>query len=107
MGFDQIELISQTYTIDELGQRIPQESAHCVYGRVESVSQKEFYEAARSGLKAEYKVILSFAEDYDGQEIAVLGSKRYAIYRTYVTKSGQIELYLRNENGVTHDVVGE
>lgn len=100
-GFDTILLISQTYTTDELGQYVPNEAPREVFARVESVSQREFFAAAQTGLRPELKAILTFAEDYQGEQIAVWQGMRYAIYRTYATPSGQMELYLKRETGVS------
>ena len=101
IGFDTLHLISRTYTVDELGQKIPQESAREVFARMESVSQSEFFEAGRIGLRPSYKAILSTSFDYDDEEVAAYNGKRYAIYRTYETPSGQMELYLQRETGVS------
>lgn len=101
IGFDMLKLISRTYTEDKLGQKIPQESPREVFARMESISQSEFFEAGRIGLRPSYKAVLSTALDYDGEEIAEYEGRRYAIYRTYETPYGQMELYLQRETGVS------
>ena len=98
-GFDTLILIAKTYTVDELGQKVPQESAREVFARMDSISQSEFFEAGRIGLRPSYKAVLTFAEDYEGEEVAAYGGRRYAVYRTYKTASGQMELYLQRETG--------
>lgn len=101
-GFDELTLIHTEYKVDELGQRVPYDIGRIVFANVESVTQKEFFEAARSGLQSQYKATLSFAEDYQGEETAEYNGKRYAIYRTFETRAGGIELYLQKEAGVTN-----
>ncbi len=99
-GFDILSLISETYTVDELGQRIPKENRRDVFCRAESVSQSEFFSAGRIGLTPAYKMVLATELDYGGEEIAEFDGKRYAIYRTYAPADGGIELYLQRETGV-------
>ena len=98
-GFDILTLISETFTKDELGQNIPEETRRDVFCRMESISQSEFYEAARIGLTPSYKAVIASNFDYDGEAIAEYDGKRYAIYRTYTLESGQMELYLKREVG--------
>lgn len=101
IGRDVLTLIgTETTGKDSLGQHIETPVTREVFARIESVSQSEFFEAARIGLTPSYKAVLSFAEDYGGEEIAEYNGQRYAIYRTFVTAAGQIELYLKRETGV-------
>lgn len=102
-GFDTIKLLSTEYEEDELGQKVPHETEREVFARVESVSRAEFFDAGRIGIKPSWKVTLTFAEDYEGEELAEYDGKRYAIYRTYQTTGGGVELYLRPEAGVTDE----
>jgi hypothetical protein len=70
-----------------------------VMASVESVSQSEFFAAAQTGFKAQYKV--SFWEnDYDGQPLVEVGNGRYTVYRTYSRNDQKIELYLTDKAGV-------
>lgn len=94
-----IYLIGISYTTDTLGQKIPVEKSTMRYCQLSSVSQSEWFEAGRNGLKAEYRAVLD-AEEYAGEEIAEINGVRYGIYRTYRTKSDTIELYLERKAGV-------
>lgn len=94
-----IKLISVSYTTDALGQRIPTESATTRYCQLSSVSQAEWFEAGRNGLKAEYRAVMD-ANEYGGEEIAEINGVRYGVYRTYRTRSDTIELYLERKAGV-------
>lgn len=94
-----IKLISVSYTTDSIGQRIPVETATTRYCQLSSVSQSEWFEAGRNGLKAEYRAVMD-AEEYNGEELAEVLGQRYGIYRTYRTKGDTIELYLERKAGV-------
>ena len=94
-----IYLISISYNTDTLGQKIPVENSTMRYCQLSFVSQSEWVEAGRNGLKAEYRAVLN-AEEYAGEEIAEINGVRYGVYRTYRTKSDTIELYLERKAGV-------
>lgn len=95
---DVLTLISVAYTTDGIGQRIPTETEKQVYCKVRSVSQSEWFEAGRNGLKAELQATM-FAYDYSGEEICEYNGKRYGIYRTYLRGTDEIELYLERKAG--------
>lgn len=94
-----INLIAKTYKVDAIGQRVPQETSREVFCSVSSVSGTEFLDAGRSGIRAAYKITM-YEPDYAGEEIAKLDGVRYAVYRTYLAKNEQIELYLERKAGV-------
>lgn len=98
-GFDILTLISETFTVDELGQRVPAENRREVFCQMKSVSQSEFFGAGQLGLKPEYKAVMTTPLDYGGEEIAEYEGERYAVYRTYAPDGGQLELYLKREAG--------
>ncbi len=87
--------------ISELDEKT--EESKEVFATVEGVGQKEFFSAAQSGFKAEYKVSL-WQSDYEGQTLAEFedyGQKRrFNVYRKYPRKDGKIELYLSDKLGV-------
>jgi hypothetical protein len=103
MRADLVNLIKITYPTgqrDASGNQLEVESTprelFCEY---ESVRQSEFFAASQQGLKAEYKLLVN-EFDYEGEEIAVFKTKRYSIYRTYLGKDENIELYLGIKAGV-------
>lgn len=93
-----LTLIAKTYATDGIGQRIHSETERKAYCDVSSVSQSEFFEAGRAGLKPAFQVTM-FASDYHGETECVLNSIRYSIYRTYRRKDDDIELYLEKRVG--------
>lgn len=70
-----------------------------IFAQIESIGQKEFFAAAETGLKPEYKISV-WADDYTGQPIVIVGGKRYSVYRTYLRADRKIELYLSEKAGV-------
>ena len=94
-----INLISCTYTADDLGQQIATETSRQVFCDVKSVSQAEWFEGGRNGLKPEYKITM-FLYDYNGEKVAEFDGVRYSIYRTFKAQNEVIELYLEAKAGV-------
>ena len=94
-----VYLISVSYRVDDLMQRIPVETRRKVIGLEGSISATEFFEAGRNGLKAQKRVSM-FAPDYNGEVTVELNGIRYGVYRTYMPKDDTIELYLEKKAGV-------
>ena len=102
-----IKLVSQSYTQDEIGQFVPTESETEVLPRmINSVSRDEWFNAGKSGFKAEYQITM-FRFDYNGEKECELDGKRYGIYRTYEVDNDNIELYLSEKTGVFDDNSGQ
>ncbi|MDF2985731.1 MAG: hypothetical protein K0R50_1241 [Eubacterium sp.] len=72
-----------------------------VFGNIESVSQTEYFQASQSGLKPQYKIVIS-EYDYENETIARYNSQVFAIYRTFLRNDEHIELYLTLKAGVHH-----
>lgn len=94
-----ITLIKRTFAADSIGQQIPTETTRDVFCSVSSISQSEWFEAGRNGLKAEYRVDMFFPE-YEGEEIVEYNNTRYGVYRTYRRNNEVLELYLERKSGV-------
>lgn len=83
--------------IHEIDEEHTEESK--VFAELESVGQKEFFEAAQNGMKAELKVAVR-TEDYDGERIVSVYGKKFGVYRTYRRKDGKTELFLGEKAGI-------
>ena len=94
-----LTLIKTTYTVDSIGQQVPQETRRNVICNISSVSASEFFDAGRAGLKPEYRATM-FAPDYEREEIVELDGVQYGVYRTYLGRNETIELYLERKAGV-------
>lgn len=96
---DIIKLVKTTYTNDKINQRIPTESARIVFCSVRSITQSEWYEAGKNGLKPTYCFEV-FGPDYEGEKIVEYNGTRYGIYRTYRNKNERLELYAEEKGGL-------
>ena len=92
-----IYLVSETYTVDAIGQRIAVPSERKVYANVDSITRAEWSAAGELGIKPEYKLTM-FEPDYNGEKIVrmeVRGSMQtFGVYRTYRGRNEMLELYL-------------
>ena len=95
-----LTLISETFTQNADGVEIPTESERTIFLRsCNSVTRSEFFEGGRNGLKPDL-VFVVFFNDYQGEKICKYKGKRYSIYRTFLDKSDNLELYAEEKGGV-------
>lgn len=80
-----IKLVSYTETTDEYGRVRRNEVLRDVFCDVLSIGTAEFYQAASSGLKPEYKFVIADYMDYTGEKEVEYEGVRYSIKRTYRT----------------------
>lgn len=78
-------IIAETTTVDEYGDSVIIETARQVFCRLESIKQKEFYQAMAVGLQPEVKFVLADYLDYADEKIVEHEGKRYHVLRTYRT----------------------
>ena len=98
-----ISLISIVRTQDQYGVWRPTTSSRDVFCQVDSVTQREFFEAGRNGLNPEYKFTM-FAGDYNNETIIEYNGEQYAVYRTYLTRTDKLELYVERKGGTNKAV---
>lgn len=97
---DLLTLIAERVDQNEIGAFVSVEIPRDVWVRIESVGRSEWYQAGMAGLQPEV-VAITNAANYNGEKLAELGGKRYAIYRTYrLADSDEVELYLSEQVGV-------
>ena len=100
---DKSELIvleTPKYKADAIGQLIPDGvSTRQIFCRIQNVKRSEWAAAAHNGKRAAYCVTV-WADEYQGEEVAVLNGVRYSIYRTYSPGGDELELYLEQKTGV-------
>lgn len=95
---DKISLISITCEKDKTGNMIPKsESSRTVYCDILSVSEREFYDAARSGMRPSVKAVVHTGE-YQGESVVEISGRRYAVLRNY-QDGEKTELYLEVKTG--------
>ena len=83
MTYDQeLALISQTITEDEIGNQIPVEARKTILCKVKSVGRTEFYGAATAGLRPEIVFVVHEFE-YSGEREVEFEGERYKVIRSY------------------------
>lgn len=100
-----INLIQVTSTQDTIGQYIETETKKRVFCDVRSISRSEWFDAGRDGLQPSF-VFTMFRHDYSGEKIVEFEGRRYGVYRTYVSRNEQIELYVEEKGGLANGTVG-
>lgn len=94
-----IKLIGATFENDEYGVLRRTETVREVFADIQSVTQTEFFEGGRNGLRPQYKITM-FAPEYRGEMMIQYGDQKLWVYRTYQPNSDKIELYVQKEAGV-------
>lgn len=98
MRNDVITLVSKTYQNDTYGIERETVSTSSIYCDVRSITQTEFYEGAKVGMKPEYRFDV-FVWDYDGQPEVIYDGVTYTVYRTYQASPDVLELYVQRDMG--------
>jgi len=79
MTYDyEIDLISTTYQVDEIGDSVETETKRTVFAAVLTYRNKDYYEALSSGLKPSINFAIN-RHEYDGEETIEHEGKRYRI----------------------------
>lgn len=97
---DVIQLIAVSRTVDAMKQvKEAEQPPREIYCSRRSVSRSEWVAAGQRGLKPEACVVV-WADEYQGEEVAILDGRRYGIYRTYQSNPEEVELHLEKKGGV-------
>lgn len=95
---DVIYLLTATRTKNKYGVSIDTYTKKMVYCQVSSVQQSEFHDAGRNGLNPVFRFTM-FSGDYNNEEVVEYNGDTYSVYRTYLKRSDQIELYVERKGG--------
>lgn len=101
MRIDEITLIKETETLDQIGQPTITTSTNTVIAEIKSVTRNEFFQGRQGGITPDILFEISVF-DYGGEKVASWNNTKYAIYRTYETDNDRIELYCQVDGGVTN-----
>lgn len=93
-----ITLVSERKTQNDFGVWETTKTSRDVFCQVDSVTRSEFFEAGRNGLNPEFRFTM-FAGDYEGEQIVIYKGKSYGVYRTYIGRTDDIELYVERKGG--------
>lgn len=91
-------LVKEIYEQDEDGVFKSKLYKRKVYVNITSVSMTEWFEGGRNGLNPTYRITM-FGGDYNGEEMLEFKNQTYSIYRTYINKNDDIELYVQYKQG--------
>ena len=98
-----VQLITQTYTTDDLGQQIPDKTVYRkIYCAKKSTPQTEFFLAGQNGIKPAAMFLVRTAEYKGEAELRYPANDSgtvYTIYRVYDTTDEMTELYGKVEIG--------
>lgn len=89
-------LISETFESDAVGNQIPAISETEVFCGELAITEREFYDAAQTGIRPETAVIVN-SMDYDGQEKVSFNGMIYSVLRRYPRVDEFTELYLQRK----------
>jgi len=83
-----IKLVKETKTVNEFGDVVATTSEREVFAKLQSIGQKEFYEASAVGLKPEIKFVLPDFLEWKGEEKILYTpyggtEQEYRVLRTY------------------------
>lgn len=85
-------LITQTYTVNSIGDSIPTETSRQVYVEVHSIGLKRKIDALATGLNVDLKLILSDVAEYADEKIVEYKGVRYNVKNVYITDDQRVEL---------------
>jgi SPP1 family predicted phage head-tail adaptor len=92
MTYDhEVSLIDKTYTDDDIGNQMANETLTTILCKKTSVKRSEFYQAATSNLKPELVLVVHNYE-YNGQTEIEFYGLRYNVIRTYEIDFEEIEI---------------
>ena len=89
---DVANLIAQTYTVNSIGDAVPNETLRQVFVEVKSLGLKRKIEAMATGLNVEFKLILADVQEYNDEKIVEYKGVRYNVLNVYVADDQSVEL---------------
>ena len=90
---DIIELISFKNEVNQVGNTIKSKTYKRIFANKKSITQNEFYQAERVGLKPQLRFEV-YSIEYGNELLAKYKEVEYKIIRTYKTSADKIELIL-------------
>ena len=87
---------------DSEGNIIDRIHARQVFCKIESVTRREFYDAATQDIEPEFEMIISHRIDYDGERLVMYGDRLYDVIRTY-WRGEEVTLTLARAVGTQED----
>lgn len=85
-------LISQTYSINSVGDAIATETRHDVFVEFQSIGLKRKIDALATGLNVEFKLLLKDIAEYNDEKIVEYNSVRYNVKNVFIRDDQHVEL---------------
>ena len=89
---DVANLISQTNTVNSIGDSVPTETERQVYVEVKSIGLKRKIDAAATGLNIEFKLILADIAEYNDEKLVEYKGVRYNVKNVFIADDQSVEL---------------
>jgi SPP1 family predicted phage head-tail adaptor len=91
MWRDVINLVSETETVNNMGDSLSVEVKRQIFANKKSIRQSEFYQAAANGLKPELMFEIRYL-DYQEEQKIEYNNKSYNVIRSFTKNDEIIEL---------------
>lgn len=96
-------LVSESYiSTDAEGNRLQKRNLSQVFCKIQSVTRKEYYDAATQDIAPELDMTISHTIDYDNQEMVMYHGVLYDIIRVY-WRGDAVSLTLARRAGTVED----
>lgn len=95
---DVIQLLTETYTLDEYGNELATTTTKEVFAEVKSITQSEFFKAGETGHRPAFRLDV-FQGDYANEKLCTYKGAEYFIYRAFL-RGDTYELYAEERGGV-------
>lgn len=92
------QLISETTSKDSTAQTISTQTSSDCIGKLRSIYEREFFQAAEAGIRPEC-VIETSAFNYHGERFVKVNDDLLTVYRTFKKGTDKIELYIGERVG--------
>ena len=96
---DILELISFNNSVNERGNVIKTKEYKTIFAKKKSISQSEFYEAEKLGLKPSFRFEI-YNIEYNNELFARYEGREYKVLKTYKNSMDKIELTLEGVEDV-------
>ena len=97
---DVIYLVDFDHAQDKNGAWKKTEIKTEVYCDVRSITQTEWFNAGRNGIEHPAFVFVMHSYEYSGQEAVEYNGQLYGVYRTYLGRNENLELYCEAKGGL-------
>lgn len=88
-----------------MGMPVQTKTEREVFCHVDSITRAEFFDAGREGFNPSLRFTVFF-DDYDSEDTLIYNGNQYSIYRTYLKRNDDLELYAERKGGSNGNSTG-